>query len=113
MSLVQRAVWAAVAVGAVAFAVQGGEYGTTDLLAQRERLRALKAEVDSLQTQVDSLRVVERRLRDDPALQERVAREEFGMVRGDRELLFRLVDPKRAPPTDASSPRADSTRSGG
>jgi cell division protein FtsB len=113
MSVLQRAVWAAVAIGAVAFAVQGGEYGTTDLLAQRERLRSLKVEVDSLQAQVDSLRVVERRLRDDPALQERVAREEFGMVRGDRELLFRLVDPKRSPSADSSSPRGDSARSGG
>jgi cell division protein FtsB len=106
MSLVARAAWAAVVLGAGAFAVQGGEYGTTDLLAQRRRLRALEAEVDSLQGQVDSLRTLERRLRDDPALQERVAREEFGMVRGERELLFRLVDPK-------PNARADSLRDGG
>ena len=94
MSWVKRAVWTAIGVGVAAFAVQGGEYGTSDLLAQRERRQALQAEVDSLQRQVDSLRTLEKRLRSDPVLQERVAREEFGMVRGDRELLYRFAEPR-------------------
>ena len=94
MSWVKRAVWTAIGVGVAAFAVQGGEYGTSDLLAQRARRQALQAEVDSLQRQVDSLRTLEKRLRSDPALQERVAREEFGMVRGDRELLYRFAEPR-------------------
>ena len=92
MSWTKRAIWTALGVGVIAFAVQGGEYGTSDLLAQRARRASLQAEVDSLQQQVDSLRKLERRLRDDPALQERVAREEFGMVRGERELLYRFGD---------------------
>ena len=100
MSWTKRAVWAALGLGVVAFAVQGGEYGTSDLLAQRERRQALQAEVDSLQRQVDSLRTLEKRLRSDPVLQERVAREEFGMVRGDRELLYRFAEP-RVPDTAA------------
>ena len=29
----------------------------------------------------------------DPALQERIAREEFGFVRGDKELLYRFAEP--------------------
>ena len=96
MSWTKRAVWAVLLLGVVAFAVQGGEYGTSDLLAQRAHRQALQAEVDSLQRAVDSLRTLERRLRDDPALQERVAREEFGMVRGERELLYRFTEPRVA-----------------
>ena len=92
MSLAGRVAWGAVAVGAAAFAVQGGEYATSDLWRQRVRERALTASVDSLQRDVDSLRALERRLRTDPVLQESVAREEFGMVRGDRELLYRFTD---------------------
>ena len=108
MSWTKRAIWTALGVGVIAFAVQGGEYGTSDLLAQRARRKALHAEVDSLQRQVDSLRRLERRLRDDPALQERVAREEFGMVRGERELLYRFAEP-RVDADSSASPRA-STR---
>jgi hypothetical protein len=33
------------------------------------------------------------RLQTDPALQERIAREEFGMVRGNKELLYRFAEP--------------------
>ncbi len=106
MSVAGRLAWGAVAIGAAAFAVQGGEYATTDLWRQRERARALDASVDSLQHAVDSLRTLERRLRTDPVLQETVAREEFGMVRGDRELLYRFAD---APTPRDSAPR-DSTR---
>jgi cell division protein FtsB len=99
MAWVKRVVWTAIGVGAAAFAVEGGEYGTSDLLAQRARRAALQAEVDSLQQQVDSLRTLEKRLKDDPVLQERVAREEFGMVRGDRELLYRFAEPRAADTT--------------
>ncbi len=94
--IVKRLVWTVIGLGILAFAVQGGEYGTTDLLTQRERRRVLQIEVDSLQAQVDSLRRLERRLQSDPALQERIAREEFGMVRGDRELLYRFTDSARS-----------------
>jgi cell division protein FtsB len=91
----RRLLWSAGALGVLAFAVQGGEYGTTDLLAQRARRRALNASIDSLQQQVDSLTRVKKRLETDPVLQERIAREEFGMVRGDRELLYRIAEPRR------------------
>jgi cell division protein FtsB len=94
VGLVARVAWAGAAAAAAAFAVQGGEYSTTDLRAQRARRAALLAEVDTLTRVVDSLRTLERRLRTDPVLQERVAREEFGMVRGDKELLYRFADPR-------------------
>lgn len=80
-------------VAVVVFAVQGGEYGTSDLLHQRARRLALIAKLDTLQRQVDSLARRKRALQDDPALQERIAREEFGMVRGNKEILYRFADP--------------------
>ena len=88
-------------VAALAFAVQGGEYGTTDLWRQRHRRIALTRANDSLHHLVDSLKLYKRRLETDPALQERIAREEFGMVRGNKELLYRFAEP----------PAADSARS--
>jgi hypothetical protein len=88
-----RLVIAAGVLGALAFAVQGGEYGTTDLWRQKERRDRLLKTNDSLVRVVDSLRQYKRRLETDPALQERIAREEFGLVRGDKELLYRFAEP--------------------
>jgi cell division protein FtsB len=82
---------AALIVAALTFAVEGGEYGTSDLLRQRSRERRLRAEIDSLARIVDSLARYRRRVETDPRLQERIAREEFGFVRGDKELLYRFA----------------------
>ena len=85
----------ALVILAIAYvAVQGGEYSTTDLVRQRARERRLRASIDSLRRQVDSLEALKRRLASDPALQERVAREAHGMVRGDKELVYRFTEPK-------------------
>ena len=92
-----------VVLAALAFAVQGGEYGTTDLLRQKQRKAALLASIDSLKHVVDSLKGYKHRLQTDPVLQERIAREEFGMVRGDKELLYRFAEP--ADTTRDSVPR--------
>ena len=97
----KRLVLGLVALAALAFAVQGGEYGTTDLLKQRARRKALEAHIDTLQRQVDSLRTWKRALTSDPAVQERIAREEFGMVR-EGELLYRFVDPDSGAPAGAA-----------
>ena len=120
MGAVARLVWGAAAVSAAAFAVQGGEYSTTDLRAQRARRSALLAEVDTLSRVVDSLRGLERRLRADPVLLERVAREEFGMVRGDKELLYRFAEPaavdtaaRAAAPDPAATPSRAKVGAGG
>ncbi|GMV11236.1 MAG: hypothetical protein AMXMBFR55_29700 [Gemmatimonadota bacterium] len=78
---------------AVYFAVQGGEYSTTDLIMQRGKERALRATIDSLKHDVDSLARFKRRIATDPALQERIAREENGFVRSDKELVYRFVEP--------------------
>jgi cell division protein FtsB len=84
----------ALAAGAGWFAVEGGEYGTSDLLRLRARRAVLARELDSLRRHVDSLGRVKAALTGDPAVQERIAREEFGMVRGDKEVLYRFVEPR-------------------
>ncbi len=99
-----RLVIAAGAVAAIAFAVQGGEYGTTDLWRQKERRARLVRTNDSLVRVVDSLKRYQRQLETDPALQERIAREEFGMVRGQKELLYRFVEPGTGPDSASRTP---------
>ena len=107
----KRAVVVVAIVLALLWALQGGEYGTTDLFRQRARRAALQADVDSLARGVDSLRAYKRALQTDPVLQERIAREEFGMVRGDRELLYRFAEPgsgAAAAPSDGPREKAAS-----
>lgn len=96
--IVKRAALVVGAVAIAAFAVQGGEWGTFDLMAQKGRIARLELAVDSLQHVVDSLKTYRRRIATDPALQERIAREEFGMVRGNKEVLYRFTEPSGAGP---------------
>ena len=86
----KRYVWWALIAIALFFAVQGGEYSTRDLYVLHSRTRAVTREVDSLQRQVDSLGRFLKLVKSDSATQERIAREEFGMVRGDKEILYRF-----------------------
>jgi cell division protein FtsB len=81
--------WLAI-LGAIAFAIQGGEYSTLDLWRQRQTKMRLTAQTDSLTRQVDSLKKQAELIRTDRATQERIAREQFGMVRGEKEVLYRL-----------------------
>ena len=75
---------------ALVFAVQGGEFGTLDLIHQRTEKQRVTHAVDSLKHIVDSLKRYANAVEHDPATQERIAREMFGMVRGDKEVLYRL-----------------------
>jgi cell division protein FtsB len=89
---VNPARWAALAALAFAlyFAIQGGEYGTADLLQLQREAAHERAEVARLRQVVDSLERAARAIETDPRTQERVARESFGMIRKG-EFLFRLV----------------------
>jgi cell division protein FtsB len=89
---VKRLLVAAGVLGALWFAVEGGEYSTRDLVRQKQRKARLQAAIDSAQHVVDSLRRYRARLETDRALQERIAREEFGMVRGSKEILYRIAE---------------------
>ena len=82
-----RLLWMLAGAGALYFLVQGGEYGTTDLFRQRHEKRALTASIDSLRVEIDSLRRLKRAVETDPRTQERIAREQFGMVRAN-EILY-------------------------
>jgi len=84
--------WAALAalVFALYFAVQGGEYGTSDLIALRRQESSERDQVERLRHVVDSLQHEATAIEQDLRAQERVARERFGMIRRG-ELLYRLV----------------------
>jgi cell division protein FtsB len=94
----KRIVWGVGALAVLVYAIEGGEYGTSDLLTQRERKNALAQEVAELERDVDSLRAELKAVTSDPVRLERMAREEWGMVRGEKELLYRMrTDTSRAP----------------
>src|SRR3954468_14020934 len=98
----KRYVWWGLIGLAAYFAVQGGEYSTKDLYVLHRRTRTLTRQVDSLQRQVDSLGRFLKLVKSDSATMERIAREEFGMVRGDKEILYRFGE---APSTSGDKPR--------
>lgn len=78
------------AVVLVLVAVLAGEYSTVDWLKVRSQLAEERDSVAALRAQVDSLARVARALENDPATQERVAREQFGLIRNG-EILYRIV----------------------
>jgi cell division protein FtsB len=84
--------WAAIAglVFGLYFALQGGEYGTLDLLQLRREEAEERANLERLHRMVDSLSRVATAIEHNPRVQERVAREKFGMLRKG-EFLYRLV----------------------
>lgn len=98
--------WATVAALAFAlyFAIQGGEYGTTDLLELRGEVEREQEQVVRLRVVVDSLTLAAEAIRKDPRVQERVAREAFGMIRRG-EYLFRIVPGDSTGPLEAGSGR--------
>ena len=91
--MIMRLLVIAAVIVVLVFAVQGGEYSTLDLWRQHQQGEQLLRGIDSVRRVVDSLRRYHERVQKDPRLQERLAREEFGMVRGDKELLYRFVKP--------------------
>ena len=84
--------WAIVAglLFALYFAFQGGEYGTLDLRQLRQDVAEESTNVVRLQHLVDSLERLATAIEKDPRMQERVARERFGMLKKG-EFLYRLV----------------------
>jgi cell division protein FtsB len=75
---------------AIYFALQGGEYGTFDLIQLRRAEAQESTSVVRLKQLVDSLDKMAQAIERDPRMQERVARERFGMLRKG-EFLYRLV----------------------
>jgi cell division protein FtsB len=77
-------------VFALYFALQGGEYGILDLRQLRREVVEESTNVARLQHLVDSLGRIASAIERDPRMQERVARERFGMLKPG-EFLYRLV----------------------
>ena len=90
-SWIKRGALGAFGAAVLWFAVEGGEYGTHDLWRLRARTRDVTDSVKALTRVVDSLERYKRLVQTDPATQERIAREEFGMVKGNKELLYRFA----------------------
>lgn len=96
-------VFGAGAIFGVWYAIEGGEYGTSDLLKQREQKVALEDSLEALRADVDSLEKEVKLVTTDPVRLEKMAREKWGMVKGDKELLYWTV-------TDAKQAAADSVK---
>ncbi len=103
--LLRRVLTIAGVIAVLYFAIQGGESGTTDLIANSRTRARTEHDIDSLRRIVDSLSRYRKRLETDPGLQERIAREQFGMVKSDNEMVYRFV------PTDTD--RHDTTHGRG
>ena len=84
--------WAVLAILALMaiFAVEGGEYSWWDHRTLQQRLEAERDSAARLEVAIDSLEKVKRRLETDPKVQERIAREVYGMVRPG-EHLYRIT----------------------
>ena len=82
-------------VAAAAFALLGGEYSVFDLVTLKRQARDEADRVAQLKRTVDSLSIAARAIERDPRVQERVARESFGMIR-QGEFLYKLVQPDSA-----------------
>ena len=78
-----------VVAGGVVFGLMGGEYSTMDWLQLRRQVGEEQRSIKRLQFEIDSLRVYAESLETDSIMQERVAREQFGMLR-DGEILYRV-----------------------
>ena len=90
--------WAGVLLAGILVlaAVEAGEYSTWDWLALRRQLREEERAVAELRVAIDSLARVAKAVENDPETQERIAREQFGMIR-QGEFLYKLVPPEGMP----------------
>ena len=72
------------------WAVFGGEYTVLEVLRARAQRAAEEAEVARLEAAIDSLAARADSLASDSETLERIAREQYGMIR-DGELLYRFA----------------------
>ncbi len=79
--------------GIAVFALQAGEYNTFHWLTLAGREKAERAAVAALEREVDSLTRLKKLIETDPATQERLARELYGMLR-EGEWEYTLVRPE-------------------
>ncbi len=81
-------------VGGIAFGLWGGLFSTLDWWKLKQRVENERQAIERLDADVDSLEAWAQALEADSAIQERVARERFGMIR-DGEMLYRVEHVER------------------
>jgi len=87
----------AVVVAAATFAFEGGEYSTPAWLELTRDEREENARIARLKREVDSLAELATRVESDPETQERIAREQHGMLKAG-EHAFILEEPEARQP---------------
>lgn len=87
-ALLRRLAWATGVLLVVYFAVEGGEYGTSDLVQLRDDVADIEAELALLRDTVAALETTLKQVSTDDFTLERIAREEHGLVKGSKELLY-------------------------
>jgi cell division protein FtsB len=97
MNRASRLVMPALLVIAAYYAVFGGEYSLFELRGARASVLEERAMLERLEGQIDSLQAWADSVRSDSATLERIAREQFGMIR-EGETLYRFVPPEEAEP---------------
>lgn len=84
-----RVLGTAAVAGGLVFGFGGGEYGSLDWWQLKRQVSEERRAIARLEAAIDSLRRAAELLETDPAMQERVAREAFGMLRPG-ETLYRV-----------------------
>ncbi len=92
MTSLKRVVVPGLLVLAAYYAVFGGEYSVFDLRRARVDGDAERVELAELRQMIDSLGAWSDSLQNDAATLERVAREQFGLIR-EGETLYRFATP--------------------
>jgi cell division protein FtsB len=80
----------AMLIVALYYATFGGEYSIFELRAARAAVTEEEAALGELEARIDSLTAWADSVRSDPGTLERIAREQYGMIR-DGETLYRFV----------------------
>jgi cell division protein FtsB len=93
MKELRRLIMPALLIVAVYYATFGGEYSIFELRSARVSVAAEQAALGELEARIDSLSAFADSVRSDPGTLERIAREQFGMIR-EGETLYRFVPPE-------------------
>ncbi len=89
-----RVIAIVILVGGFAFGLFGGEYRAIDWWKIKRQVAEEQAALELLRREVDSLEAYADSLENNRWVQERVARERFGMIR-DGEIVYRIEKSER------------------
>ena len=85
------------------YALFGGEHSLLELRSARAAVVVERVELALLEQQIDSLGAWADSLRNDPVTLERIAREQFGMIR-EGETLYRFAVPAEPAAREPEAP---------